>query len=294
MQLQEQPVFHLEKKVTDEQLNYFSKYGIIQFKNFIDRETISSFIHEVNSVQQFLIRNNIDKVNGIPLKFGTDVNGQKLIQRVAFASQYSEILRNFLKSERIQSIVKLLGPYDGRIGENEKDGLVVNHYINTEESKFRQLGWHTDSPRDLFLGSKILPMLNVGLHLDDCPLNNGGLRVLPGTHTQGLFTLLFKKKYFVDHKPDEKEVGFEIEAGDLTVHDGRLWHRVQQSPYIGEQSRRRVMYIPVITGEYRPKHANSPTPFYHKLAQLKLNPYGGKLKWAGIKTGSKELAELNR
>jgi phytanoyl-CoA hydroxylase len=136
------------------------------------------------------------------------------------------------------------------------------------------LGWHTDSPRDLFLGRRILPMLNVGLHLDDCPYENGGLRVLPGTHTQGLFRLLFKKRYFIDNTPDRKEVGFDISAGDLTVHDGRLWHRVQQSPFQGEKSRRRVMYIPIITGAYQPKTVDSPKPFYHKLGRLRLNPSG--------------------
>jgi len=282
MTLHAQPVFRLDQSISDEQLAYFEKHGIIQFKNFISKETVALFINEVNEVQQYLLRHNIDKVNGIPLKFGTDVTGEKIIQRIAFASQYSSVLKEFLTSDRIQSVVKLLGAYDGRIGENEKDGLVVNHYINSSESKFTQLGWHTDSPRDLFLGSRILPMLNVGLHLDDCAFANGGLRVLTGTHNQGLFTLLFRKKYFIDNKPDRKETGFDIEAGDLTVHDGRLWHRVQQSPHVGELSRRRVMYIPVITGAYRPKHAKSATPFYHKLAQIKLNPYGGKLKRAGV------------
>ncbi|MES1218842.1 MAG: phytanoyl-CoA dioxygenase family protein, partial [Bacteroidota bacterium] len=131
------------------------------------------------------------------------------------------------------------------------------------------------------------------LHLDDCPKSNGGLRVLAGTHTQGLFKLFFKKKYFIDNTPDENETGFDIEAGDLTIHDGRIWHRVQQSPYTGERSRRRVMYIPVITGAYKPKHAQSATPFYHKLAQLKLDAYGGKVKLAEIKSRSKNLAELN-
>jgi ectoine hydroxylase-related dioxygenase (phytanoyl-CoA dioxygenase family) len=127
------------------------------------------------------------------------------------------------------------------------------------------------------MGSRILPMLNVGLHLDDCAFDNGGLRVLPGTHTQGMFRLLFRKKYFIDNKPDKREAGFDIEAGDLTVHDGRLWHRVQQSPVVGEQSRRRVMYIPIITGAYQPKNANSATPVYHRLGNLRLNEYGRKL-----------------
>lgn len=271
--------FLLEDTVTNEHLHHFQAYGVIRFKGFIDRNTVNSLLQEIKSVESFLINNNIDKVNGIPLKFGQDVDGSLFIQRIAFASQYSETLSSFLKDPRFKSLISLLAPYEGRIGEFEKDGLVVNHYVNTPTSAFTQLGWHTDSPRDLFLGSRILPMLNVGLHLDDCPYENGGLRVLPGTHTQGLFRLLFRKKYFVDNAPDRNEVGFDIEAGDLTVHDGRLWHRVQQSPVQGEQSRRRVMYIPIITGAYQPKHAGSATPFYHKLARLKKNP-NGKINWS--------------
>lgn len=234
--------FYLQESVTDEHLRFFERNGFIHFKNFISKEMVGCFLGEINRVQSHLIENNIDKVNGIPLKFGQDVDGGLLIQRIAFASQYSPVLGKFLQDLRFQSLLKLLNPYRARVGEFEKDGLVVNHYVNTATSAFTQLGWHTDSPRDLFLGSRILPMLNVGLHLDDCPFENGGLRVLAGTHTQGLFKLLFRKKYFVDNNPDKKEIGFNISAGDLTIHDGRLWHRVQQSPYEGEKSRRRVMY----------------------------------------------------
>lgn len=269
--------FQFDKSLSQQQLNFFRKHGFIHFKNFIAGETVKKFIKEIEAVQAQHFRNNTKTVNGIPLKYGKDINGSDIIQRFAFTSQYSECLSRFLKDERFDELLKLLAPFDGRVGENEKDGLVVNHYINTTESSFNKMGWHTDSPRDLFLGSKILPMLNVGLHLDDCPFENGGLRVLPGTHTQNFFNLLFRKKYFIDNNSDKQEVGFDIEAGDLTIHDGRLWHRVQQSPHTGEKSRRRVMYIPIITGAYKPKHANSSTPFYHKLAQIKLNPLKSKL-----------------
>jgi ectoine hydroxylase-related dioxygenase (phytanoyl-CoA dioxygenase family) len=77
--------------------------------------------------------------------------------------------------------------------------------------------------------------------------------------------MLFRKKYFVDNDPDKHEVGFDMNAGDLSVHDGRLWHRAQQSPFFGEASRRRVMYIPVVTGKYMPKNEHSKTPFYHRF-----------------------------
>jgi hypothetical protein len=80
--------------------------------------------------------------------------------------------------------------------------------------------------------------------------------------------MVFRKRYFLDNEPDKDEVGFAIKAGDLTVHDGRLWHRVQRSRLVGEASRRRVMYIPVISGAYAPKTEESPTPFYHKFQHL--------------------------
>lgn len=258
-------------------MSFFRKNGFLHFKNFISKETTAEFIGEVENVEKYLLDNNMSKVNGIPLKFGNDVNGRTLIQRLAFTSHYSKRLQAFLKDPRLQALLQFLGNYEGRIGENEKDGLVVNHYVNSPGSKFNHLGWHTDSPRDLFLGSRILPMLNVGVHLDDCAFDNGGLRVIPGTHKQSLFGLFFRKKYYIDNSADKNETGFDIEAGDLTIHDGRLWHRVQQSPNMGEKSRRRVMYIPIITGAYKPKHVNSPTPFYHKLAALKWNPIRWKI-----------------
>ncbi|HTS43995.1 MAG TPA: phytanoyl-CoA dioxygenase family protein [Puia sp.] len=260
------PDFILGEKLTPEQLAFFDKNGVIIFRNVLKKETVNFFIEEVNRIEKQWLDEGIEKVNGVPFKFGKDENNKKIIQRLCFLSLYSPALHEFLQEPRIQAVVEFLQPYDGRIAENEKDGLILNHYVRTPESNFSQMGWHTDSPRDLFLGQRIMPMLNVGIHLDDCPFENGGLRVLPGTHKQGVLRLLFRKKYFIDNNPDEKEVGFDIKAGDLTIHDGRIWHRAQQSPHLGAASRRRVMYIPVITGKYMPKHAKSKTPFYHRFA----------------------------
>lgn len=265
------PDFKLSTKLTQEQINFFDKNGLIVFRNFISRETVELFLNEIKRIEKDWLDKGVDKINGIPLKFGKDENGNLMIQRLCFTSQYSPVLHEFLQEPRFQALLELVHPYEGRIGETEKDGLVVNNYVRTPNSAFSQMGWHTDSPRDLFMGQRIMPMLNVGIHLDDCPMENGGLRILPGTHKQGMLKLLFKKKYFIDHNPDPKEVGLDINAGDLTVHDGRIWHRVQQSPYYGEKSRRRVMYVPVVTGKFKPKDKNSKTPFYHRFASTVQN-----------------------
>ncbi|MBN8838536.1 MAG: phytanoyl-CoA dioxygenase family protein [Sphingobacteriia bacterium] len=257
--------FELGESLTQEQKVFFEKNGIIVFRNFIPRHTVESIINEYQGIEKKLLEENVEKVNGIPLKFGKDENGNKIVQRFCFLNQFSPMLDNLLNDKRLSVLTQLLAPYEGRVAHDEKDGLVLNHYVNMPNSAFTQMGWHTDSPRDLFLGHKIMPMLNVGIHLDNCAFDNGGLRVIPGTHHQNMFKLLFGKKYFIDNNDDAREVGFDMFAGDLSVHDGRLWHRVKKSPVFGEASRRRVMYVPIITGKYIPKTKNSKTPLYHRF-----------------------------
>ncbi len=257
----------LGNELTEDQKHFFAKYGIIHFPGFITRDTVATIWRAMDKVQEQWIAEGREKVNGIPIKYGNDVDGKRIVQRFAFANQHSPVLAEFLKDPRFNVLLGLVGP-GARLGINEKDGLVVNHYVNTDASKFTQMGWHTDSVRDIFLGKRILPMLNVGIHLDDQDPRNGGLRLLAGTHEQSLWNMLFRKTNFLDNEPDPNEVAFDIKAGDLTVHDGRCWHRVERSVLTGEKSRRRVMYIPIIAGKYTPKSEKSATPFYHRFQHL--------------------------
>ena len=78
--------------------------------------------------------------------------------------------------------------------------------------------------------------------------------------------MLFRKRYFLDNKADREEIAIVPDAGDLTIHDGRLWHRVAQSAVTGEESRRRVIYLPIIAGRFEPKNEKSPTAFYQRFA----------------------------
>lgn len=262
------PEFSLGEILTNEQKNFFETNGFIHFKNFISKEIVVTLLREAEKIQDEWVSQGYKMINGVPIKYGTDITGKKIVQRFAFLNQHSTVFADLLKDERLKALFDFIGADDCRIGETEKDGLVFNHYINTEESNYTQLGWHTDALRDVFYGQKILPMLNVGIHLDNSTTDNGGLRLIPGTHNQGLRTLLFKKFYFLSHKPDKNEIGLNVEPGDLTVHDGRLWHRVARSPFIGEKSRRRVMYIPIITGKVNERTENSKPLFYQRLFAL--------------------------
>lgn len=263
------PDFKLDGEISETQHAFFEKNGFIIFRNFISREIVDLLISEMSRIEKQWLTEGRTKVNGIPLKFGKDENGERMIHRFCFLSIFSKPLHDLLLDPCFNSLTGLLKDGEGRITENEKDGMVGNHYIRTANSEFTKMGWHTDSLKNIFYGQRIMPMLNVGIHLDDCPFENGGLRFLPGSHKQGLFSLLFSKKYFIDNDSDSREVGLDIHAGDLTVHNGRIWHRVQQSPYTGEKSRRRVLYIPIITGKQIQKNEQSKTPLYLRLFTTK-------------------------
>lgn len=259
--------FTLGSTITPQQQAFFNQNGYIHFKNFIKPETVNDIIEASKKVEQKWISEKTEKVNGVPIKYGKDLDGAPIVQRFAFINKHSSTLDEFSKDPRFQILLSLVG--DGaRLGTDEKDGMVFNHYVNGPNSSFTKMGWHTDGLRDIFHGQKLNPMLNVGIHLSTLKPENGGLRILPGTHKQNLYQLLFRKKYFLDHDTDENEIAITPTAGDLTIHDGRLWHRVAQSSVTGEESRRRVIYIPIIAGKYEPKHADSPTAFYQRFAGI--------------------------
>ncbi|MDN3584896.1 phytanoyl-CoA dioxygenase family protein [Mucilaginibacter flavus] len=261
------PKFTLGSTITPHQQAFFTQHGFIHFSGFIKPETVTDIIKASEQVQQQWIDQKTEKVNGVPIKYGKDLDGSPIVQRFAFINKHHSLLHEFSQDPRFQTLLTLIG--DGaRLGTDEKDGMVFNHYVNGPESSFTKMGWHTDGLRDIFHGSRLNPMLNVGIHLSTLKPENGGLRILPGTHNQNLYQMLFRKKYFLDHDTDENEVAITPTAGDLTIHDGRLWHRVAQSNVIGEESRRRVIYIPIIAGKYEPKHADSPTAFYQRFAGI--------------------------
>ncbi len=267
MSLKTYPKFTLGDQLSTEQIAFFNNNGFIHFQGVASPQEVQSIIDSTEQIQDRWLKAGTKKINGVPIKFGKDENNKDIVHRFPFTSQFSEVIHNFVSSSKVQNLKSLL-PAGARVAENEKDGVIVNHYVNIPNSNFRQMGWHTDSMRDVFYGKKIMQMLNVGLYLDNSSSDKGGLRIIPGSHTQNLFNMLFKKTYFLNNDEDKAEMLVDAKAGDMVIHDGRIWHRVAQSPLVGSPSRRRVMYIPVILGKYTPKSEDSSTPFYHHFIKM--------------------------
>jgi len=256
--------FTLGAAITPEQRAFLDRHGFLVFAGVATADEVAMLCSEIERIEALWLAEGRRSVFGIPLFIGRDHTGRPFIQRLAFTSVFSDAIRAFIHQPRFRPILDLIGS-DARVGDREKDGVVVNRYLNVPGSVHPRLGWHTDGLRDLFYGRMPLPMLNIGLHLDRCRSENGGLRLIPGSHTQGFLPMCFRKPYFVWHRPDAAEHCVETEPGDLTVHDGRLWHRVARSTLTGAASLRRSMYLPYLTGPYEPKGDDSPTPAYHRV-----------------------------
>jgi ectoine hydroxylase-related dioxygenase (phytanoyl-CoA dioxygenase family) len=257
------PRFTLGAAITAEQRAFLDTHGFLVFAAVAAPSEVAMLARELDRIEARWAAEERETVNGIPLFWGQN-EGKPYLQRLPFTSTFSDEIRAFVRDDRFAPIRDLVGQ-GARVGDSEKDGVVINRYINAPGSVHPRLGWHTDGLRDLFYLRMPKPMLNVGLHLDRCPRENGGLRLIPGSHEQGFFSMCFRKAYFVSHAPDPAEVAVETEPGDLTVHDGRLWHRVAVSTRTGPSSLRRSMYVPYLTDPYEPKTETSKTPLYHRL-----------------------------
>jgi phytanoyl-CoA hydroxylase len=258
--------FTLGDRITGVQKAFLDRHGFLVFAEVARREELDSILAEVDRIERDWLEEGRKKVYGIPLYVGRGLEGQPFIQRFAFTSCFSPYVERFVRDARFVPVRSLVGSRT-RVGDREKDGVVVNRNLNVPGSAYPRLGWHTDGLRDLFYLRVPGPMLNVGLHFDDVRKEDGGLRILPGSHTQGFWDMLTRKAHFVAHAPDPLEVAVETRPGDLTVHDGRTWHRVERCPHTGAKSLRRTMYVPYLTDAYQPKDETSPTPIYHRLGQ---------------------------
>lgn len=259
--------FELGEAITGVQQAFLDEHGFILFSEVAKLHEVERILSEIDQIQERWLAEGRETVFGIPVFVGKGVDGHPFIQRFAFTSVYSEYIHEFVRDPRFAPVRSIVGE-NTRVGDREKDGVVFNRNLNVPGSAYPRLGWHTDGLRDLFYGRVPGPMLNVGLHFDHLKKEDGGLRIIPGSHKQGFWDMLARKPYFVSHGADPLEVAVETRPGDLTVHDGRTWHRVQQSPHVGARSLRRSMYVPYLTDEYSPKREDAPTPVYHRLGAV--------------------------
>ena len=251
--------FTLGASITDEQKTFYNRYGFVVFEKVFDAQTMARVNDELESQKYKIAESGKLQINGVPIKFGIDEKGDVIPQRTPFMNLLSPLINDLVHDQKLAPLLQLIP--NARFGYNERDGVVINHYVSGKKSRFKRLGWHTDSIRDIFYFEKVRPMLNVGIHVSPSSAKLGGLRILPGSHQQSIWKLLTGKLHIIGHKPDPNELAVEVDIGDLTIHDGRMWHRAE-GPTEALGKNRKTIYFPILCGPYAPKDENSKPPLY--------------------------------
>lgn len=257
--------FQLRSDITPIQWAFLNEHGYLVFARVATTGEVERILGEMKAHETKVLDEDIHEIFGVPIWLGTGEDGKPMLQRTGFSSYYSDWLESFVTDGRFEPIRRLIGE-DARIGTREKDGVVFNQYLNVPGSLRPDLAWHTDALRDVFYNREMPgPMLNVGLHFDRIRPEDGGLRLIPGTHEQSVWSTMFHKIHFVTNDDDPREIMVETWPGDLTVHDGRLWHRVKSSPHTGPRSLRRSMYVPYVVDAFQPKSEGTKTNAYMRV-----------------------------
>ena len=131
--------FQLGSSLTNEQRDFFEAHGFVHFERFVSLDEVERLRAGMTETSDRLVDEHRRAVNGIPIRYGSDIDGKSIVQRFAFTSQLSTPFGELMASPRFEPLKELIGK-DCRIGENEKDGVVVNHWINTPGSRYKQLG----------------------------------------------------------------------------------------------------------------------------------------------------------
>jgi hypothetical protein len=133
-------------------------------------------------------------------------------------------LFEFLMADEVLDIVEpLIGP---------NIGLWSSHFIAKEPLVGRATPWHEDSTYWKGRLDSMDKIVTVWLALDRVDRENGCLRVIPGTHSNGFSDYevvdkannTFGSEIRADQIDESQAVYFELEPGFASLHDGRIIH----------------------------------------------------------------------
>ncbi len=219
------------KKLTTEKIEYFNETGyLFPFDLFTTEEADAN-------------RRYFDKV----LKIATDA-GLDSYAISGWQAHCAGIYDLVTKDRILDYVEDILGP-----------NLVctMTHYFSKMPSDVKSVYWHQDASFWALTPSKVV---TVWLAIDDVDVENGALKLFPGTHLLGRIPF----EWVTDeedgvlnqhvHNPEQyaQPVSVELKAGQISLHTDMLLHGSQPNP----SNRRRCG----LTIRYFPADVRGPQP----------------------------------
>jgi hypothetical protein len=157
--------------------------------------------------------------------------GDQVVTRINYLDRWSEAIKAACWDERVQRLGRLLGS-QFRVCDDRLDGPMAFIKNSGVASGLGNLEWHQD---DGLGGHPVMcPLMQVGIQLDAANAENGQVWLLAGSHRHSKHPLAWGEE------GDNPVVQLVTEPGDVTVHNGDIYHTTP--PPTGHRAGRRVLY----------------------------------------------------
>src|SRR5262245_39289326 len=100
--------FVLGAHLTQEQRDFFDRHGFLHFEGFANPAEVEELRAGMREAEERLLAQRPVYVNGIPIRYGRDVDGRPIVQRIAFTSLSSRAFERFVRPERFGPVLELL------------------------------------------------------------------------------------------------------------------------------------------------------------------------------------------
>jgi hypothetical protein len=211
--------------------------GFVVIRNFLDQGLLDTLCEQRNAV-----------LSQLPAEHRGEYKSQGSLVNFGDHPEFSHLIG----SSKIQDLITDLGPADSRW---------LAGYLISKPPKSPALFWHQDwwgwdHPISY---TDHLPGLGVMIYLSDTCVENGCLRVIPGSHRNQhkLHSLPVAHEQTLSHIDDPDDIAYqsdaselpvEVNAGDVVLMDPRLLHSAYANTTGGERSLITLWYLPDFEG----------------------------------------------
>jgi hypothetical protein len=212
---------------SDEELrDFLERTGFLHLRGVFAEAEIEALSQELERVRRALEPGTGD------CWWSTNRSGEQVVTRINYLDRWSPPIKEMGFDARVQRLGKLLGE-DFRVCDDRLDGPMAFVKNSDIDQGLGDLGWHQD---DGLGGHPVMcPLMQVGIQLDEANPENGQLWVLAGSHRHSNHPMSW------GDEEGQPVVRFVTEPGDVTVHNGDIFHTTP--PPTGDCAGRRVLYF---------------------------------------------------
>lgn len=225
------PSFSFKGEITEDQRRFFEEYGFIAFRKVFGPDEVEIIREEARELTRRTLRGEIasDKRDDL-LPPGTDESGNPYLHRLPYFTHFCERSSFAIQRGNLDSIgFGLLGGEAWRL--HDTMGGAIWQLKSGGRGSYSSIDWHLDFPED----HPLVPVVSVGIYLDDSAYENGALVVVPSSH-----------RYPPSRLPPTP-LALEARAGDVLCHAHNIFHSSGPSP-AGTQ--RATLYLYYCGGPY--------------------------------------------